>query len=185
MATMGKRKGSAFEREISKRLSIWWSHGKSDNLFWRTQSSGGRATQRLKKGLSTGNQGGDVTSSDPSTHEFSSILYIECKTYKDIGFWAPFTGSKGGFLEWWKKTRDNAYHEGKWPVLIVKENNKPTLWMCDEDLCEKMIKFFDVSPICVYLAEDCGDICVYNLDCVLQLDIECFKALLKEASEID
>ena len=44
----GSRKGSPFEREISKEISFWWSDGERDDLVWRTASSGGRATTRFE-----------------------------------------------------------------------------------------------------------------------------------------
>ena len=41
-----KRKGSAFERKTCRALSLWYSGGVNANIFWRTSSSGARATQK-------------------------------------------------------------------------------------------------------------------------------------------
>jgi len=43
-------KGSCFERDTCKKLSLWVSRGKNPNLFWRTPNSGGRATVNHSKG---------------------------------------------------------------------------------------------------------------------------------------
>ena len=47
--TTGKRKGNNYEREMSRRLSLWLSENERDDLIWRTHNSGGRFTTRMKK----------------------------------------------------------------------------------------------------------------------------------------
>jgi len=44
----GKNKGSSFERKICKELSLWWSGGKSDSIFYRTGGSGGTGDARRR-----------------------------------------------------------------------------------------------------------------------------------------
>jgi hypothetical protein len=46
-------KGSSFEREIAKLLSLWWSEGMRDDVFYRSHASGGRFTMRRKSGKDT------------------------------------------------------------------------------------------------------------------------------------
>lgn len=47
-------KGGQFERDICKRLSVWWQgDADADVCFWRTSQSGGRATTRAKSGKRT------------------------------------------------------------------------------------------------------------------------------------
>ncbi|MBM3120244.1 MAG: hypothetical protein FJ006_12010, partial [Chloroflexi bacterium] len=58
-------KGASFERDISRQLSLWWTHGERDDVFWRSSMSGGRATVRAKKGQKTAYQNGDITATDP------------------------------------------------------------------------------------------------------------------------
>lgn len=53
-------KGQDLERSISRQLSLWWSNGEADDWFWRASQSGGRATQRAKKGMRTLNSAGDL-----------------------------------------------------------------------------------------------------------------------------
>lgn len=54
------RKGGAFERKVVKALSLWYTRGERDDIFWRTAGSGARATTRAKKGRSTANSAGDI-----------------------------------------------------------------------------------------------------------------------------
>lgn len=73
-------KGAGFEREISKRLSQWWSEGKRDDIFYRSQASGARYTVRQKSGKDTALQGGDITCSDPDGKPLIKAWNIEDKT---------------------------------------------------------------------------------------------------------
>jgi|694.fasta_scaffold107292_4 hypothetical protein len=72
---MGSSKGSAWEREFAVMLSLWWSEGKEDDLFWRVLGSGGRATNRGKKGKSTAGGYGDITATD---HRGQALLNLCC-----------------------------------------------------------------------------------------------------------
>lgn len=73
------KKGSEFEREISKRLSLWWSDGKRDDIFWRTSGSGARATTRRKKSQKTAYEYGDITFTDPDGKPFIDYFLVELK----------------------------------------------------------------------------------------------------------
>lgn len=76
----GKRgKGSSFEREISKALSLWWTKGKREDVFWRSTTSGARATVRGKKGRGTFGQYGDIQATDPIGQPLLDVCNIELK----------------------------------------------------------------------------------------------------------
>lgn len=72
-------KGSRFEREFCKKLSIWWSDGEADDLFWRTSQSGGRATTRRKKGKTTRGHAGDICATDEVGAPLLKFLCFELK----------------------------------------------------------------------------------------------------------
>jgi hypothetical protein len=75
-------KGSSFEREVCKLLSLWWTQDLNpprDDVFWRTSQSGGRATERMKKNVATAYSSGDVTFIDPIGQPFIDALMIELK----------------------------------------------------------------------------------------------------------
>lgn len=72
-------KGADQEREISVKLSLWWSDGVRDDLFWRSTGSGGRATQRAKLGKRTANSYGDICATDAQGQAFLDVTTIESK----------------------------------------------------------------------------------------------------------
>jgi hypothetical protein len=72
-------KGSAFERGICTQLSLWWSGGDSDDLFYRTPGSGARATSRAKKAKVTQNQHGDVLATGEEGKTLLSLFQFELK----------------------------------------------------------------------------------------------------------
>jgi len=73
-------KGGNFEREVAKTLSLWWTEGKREDIFYRSHASGGRFTMRRKSGKDTALQGGDITASDPIGEPLIKRWSIECKT---------------------------------------------------------------------------------------------------------
>lgn len=78
----GKGKGSAFERDICRKLSLWWTQKEKeprDDIFWRTAGSGARATTRSKKNKKTANSDGDIAALDPIGAPLLHIVTIECK----------------------------------------------------------------------------------------------------------
>ena len=85
-------KGGSFEREISSVLSLWWSNGTRDDIFGRSDSSGGRFTSRWKNGKSTANMAGDITFTDACGEPLIKAWSIECKTGyggKEKGLFRP------------------------------------------------------------------------------------------------
>jgi len=72
-------KGSNFEREVCKLLSLWWTYGENDAVFWRSSQSGGRATTREKVGKSTKGQYGDIAVTDPIGQPLLDVVSIELK----------------------------------------------------------------------------------------------------------
>jgi hypothetical protein len=73
------QKGSAFERKISKKLSLWWSENNRDDLVYRTSQSGGRATQRKKGGKTTANSYGDLAPQDAFIQPLFDLFTFELK----------------------------------------------------------------------------------------------------------
>ena len=73
------KKGSAFERDFARKLSLWWSEGKADDWFWRLGGSGGRATNRAKSGRNTANGYGDIAAQCPEAQKLLNIVTFELK----------------------------------------------------------------------------------------------------------
>lgn len=72
-------KGSTFEREIATQLSLWFTGGKNDRVFWRSASSGAMATTRSKQGKTTSGGYGDITAIDPIGAPLTDRCVIELK----------------------------------------------------------------------------------------------------------
>jgi len=121
-----KQKGSSFEREICRKLSLWVSEGNSDDLYWRSAMSGGRATVRTKKGQKTTHGQGDISSVTPEGSILTDNFVIECKNYNSIGF-SNFLYNKGVLKEIWSKLLKESIESNKHPLLVIKENRKPVL----------------------------------------------------------
>jgi len=73
-------KGGEYERGICKQLSKWWSGGERDDIFWRSDASGARATVRFKKhNLQTAGGSGDIKAVHPSGFALTDWVTIELK----------------------------------------------------------------------------------------------------------
>lgn len=72
-------KGASFERQICKRLSLWWTYDSRDDIFWRSSQSGGRATIRARQGKRTAGSYGDITALDPLGEPFMQLFTVELK----------------------------------------------------------------------------------------------------------
>lgn len=124
----GKQKGAEFERAVCKRLSLWVSDKRRDDLFWRSAMSGGRATLS-KKSQHTG--AGDITAVAVQGNKLTNEFYIECKFYADLDM-PGFVYCTGGKLkQFWLETIKQAVKYGRRPFLIAKENRRPTLLLLD------------------------------------------------------
>jgi len=125
---VGQGKGAAFEREVCVKLSEWVTAGEKKDVFWRTAMSGGRATVFKKKG-SLFRQSGDICSVAPEGNDLTNKFYFELKFYKSLDFAAFFVKGKGVLGAFWQKTQNEARSYGLKPVLIVKQNWMPVLWV--------------------------------------------------------
>lgn len=72
-------KGANFERDTCRQLSLWWTEGGRDDVFWRTAGSGARATSRGKAGRSTYGQYGDIQAVDPIGAPLLRMFTFELK----------------------------------------------------------------------------------------------------------
>ena len=78
MARRGK--GSSFERDVARQLSLWASYGEADDWYWRSSQSGGRATTRfMSQGKRTAGHHGDLAPTCREAHFFTDKITIELK----------------------------------------------------------------------------------------------------------
>lgn len=115
---------------MCKTLSLWWSRGERDDIFWRTAGSGGRATNRQRIGKKTFGQQGDIQATDPIGAPLTKLCTIELKR----GYATATVGDvidrtrEVGLREWEtfvKQSIREAKHGGTpyW-ILIVKRDKR-------------------------------------------------------------
>jgi hypothetical protein len=119
----GKQKGSAFEREVCTKLSLWLTNGKNKDVLWRSAMSGGRATV----GRGQVRQCGDICSVSEEGHVLTNSYYIECKHYHDLQFNSFVLHGKGCLAKFWQTAKTEARKYGLHPVLIAKGNHFPAI----------------------------------------------------------
>ncbi len=81
----GKAKGSAFERECGKLISLWLTHGERPDIMSRNVLSGGSFTNAENAGKVSSRMPGDMMAAHPLAFRFLSRFSVECKHLKDIG----------------------------------------------------------------------------------------------------
>lgn len=157
-------KGGSFEREVSVLLSKWWIEGR-DDIFWRSDSSGARFTQRKKSGKDTANQGGDITASDSVGEILIKNWNIEAKT--GYASKTKILDSKGQdkiilnrwdvldildssqkepvLLTMWKQCKRDAELTNREPILIFRRNGRKTCIMFTLIYLNYLFTFFGIS----------------------------------------
>ena len=166
MGGKSKQKGSEFEREICRKLSLWVTHGTQKDAFWRSAMSGGRATLGRNKGQPI-RQAGDITAVAPEGHVLTNRFYIECKFYKDLNLDSFFLMGKGTLAAHWRQVVKEAASHDKQPLLIAKQNLKPALLVALAPVAtsHNSRRLVEVSDIkCqVYLLEEVLSIKFHNM----------------------
>lgn len=131
---MSAKKGSAFERQICKDLSRWWTKGKRDDVFWRSSQSGGRATQRAKFGKKTFGSYGDIAAVDPIGQPLLKFVTIELKRGRSHGCLAdlidtPEKGSGRAFQDALQQAIDAALQAKSfsWALIFRRDRKDPVI----------------------------------------------------------
>ena len=131
----GKNKGTNFERQICKQLSLWWTNGKSEDVFWRTASSGAMANIRSKKCKRAFGQYGDIQAINPIGQPLIDLCTIELKrgysksTFADLMEPSTHTNSKPCQYEKFNQQvlADTERSGTKTWLLIVKRDRRKAL----------------------------------------------------------
>ena len=149
---MGKQKGSAFERLICTKLSLWVSGNKRDDLFWRSAMSGGRATVKFKKGQDNKSQHGDVSAIASEGEKLLEKVTVECKSYSDLKinsliFGTPKSNSLLGF---WLTHFKECRIQRKIPFLVAKQNHAPFILLLTTVDVKTQVK-----PLSVFTNHNC------------------------------
>lgn len=123
----GKAKGAGFERQVCRTLSLWVTRGWRPDVLWRSAMSGGRATVSKKKGRSIDHVSGDICAVHEAGYEFVNHFYMECKNYKTFDWHRLLLTHDGRLAQYWVDTMKFATGQGKYPLLIFKQNGSDVL----------------------------------------------------------
>ena len=145
-------KGSNFEREICKLLSLWWTNDKRDDIFWRTSGSGARATTRSKTKQKTFGQYGDVQATDPIGQPLIDLCTIEIKrgysksTFADLIEESQTANAKPcAYAKFIEQARQDCNRAGSfsWLLIIKRDRRKPIIII--PSILHTKIKIIDYS----------------------------------------
>lgn len=123
----GKAKGSAFEREIGRKLSLWLTGGADATQLIRSVLSGGWSKgHRAPSGF---RQVGDLAPNGPQGEAFRAKFAVECKHRRSIdlyGLWTKADDSDD-LKGWWNKLCADSANAAVTPMLIWRQNGRPIL----------------------------------------------------------
>lgn len=165
----GKDKGSSFEREIARKLSLWWTDGVRDDVFYRSQSSGARFTNRAKSKKDTAYQSGDITFSDPIGEPLCKKFSFELKT--GYGTWDLLEmidshNKQPMLIAFWDQCKEDATKSGKEPILIFKRNRKVPCICFSTAVYLKFVNWFGKMDNLIEI--------IYNKDKVVIMSLSAF-----------
>lgn len=127
-----KGKGASFDIKNCRILSKWITGFEQPEIFWRSATSGGRASRKARMGIDVGMHG-DIMAIDEKAKWLTDIFFFECKSYSKIDF-SLFLEGKGNVIDWWKKCVEQSTDAKKWPLLVFKQNGSDTYIMCKSDM---------------------------------------------------
>lgn len=142
-------KGGQFERQICKELSLWWTKGEREDVFWRTAGSGARATTRAKSNRQTAGSYGDITAIDPIGKPLLDVVTVECKrgysTQTIADLLDHSTSSAEQTYEGWflKAIHDHQQARSKYWMLITRRNQRQGLVFIPNDFYEQLYSTSD------------------------------------------
>jgi hypothetical protein len=163
-------KGSNFEREISKQLSLWFTNGKTELGFYRTAGSGGRATSRRRGNKETNKEDfGDIKADLEECKPLTDLFVIELKTgyatkskskakkhngaeVVKVNNWAIMDEidskqEETQFMKFWKQVCRDAAISNKEPWLIFRRQNKMTCIAMYSDVFEYIREKFQKTHL--------------------------------------
>ena len=122
---------------MCKLLSRWWTHNQTDNVLWRSSQSGGRATTRRKKGLSTEVHTNDICATDPIAFPLMKAFSIEVKRgYKgavlsDLMDVSCTALTKQPYEEWLEQARNGMIMSKSlyWMLIHRRDKREATIVM--------------------------------------------------------
>lgn len=175
-------KGGAFEREISRKLSLWWSGGQHDDWFWRTGGSGGRATNRAKSGKATINGYGDIMAQCGEAQKLLDIVTFELKRGYNVATVSDLLDieSGGTMAKFIEQARRSASLAGTlyWAVIHKRDRREALVITNFSVLAEYASHCMELS-----IAEDGVYSCIWAVPLAEVLVEEVREAIMQEVKE--
>ena len=153
---MGSNKGSGFEREISVKLSLWWTNGEREDVFWR-RDSGARAKRRSREGKNTFGAHGDICAIDPIGLPLTNVATLELK--KGYNKWSlldvvdrpPMKKNQKKetiqtFESFVQQVVEDANAVNTYPVIIAKRDKRQSIIILPRMLYKKIFEYYKRSP---------------------------------------
>lgn len=141
---MASKKGASWERLVATKLSQWWTDGDRDDVFWRTQGSGARATSRAKLNKETLGQSSDIAATCSLGEPLMELLTIECKrgyskdTIIDLLDASP-SMKEQEYSTWLRKIiLDSERNKSFYWMLVTKRDKRVPLIIIPWDLVESL-----------------------------------------------
>ena len=153
-------KGSGFEREVAKQLSLWSSNNKDAFIFSRRSGSGGAARDITG---STGS-GGDIFADKQAGKWLTNHTVFELKFYQDLkgDLWNYLADGKGGKLEEFiKQSKSSAKPYNRTWTLIFKCNRYAAFVLTDSKCLQEVIQ----DPVIIKRSE--GDLYLFKFEKLL------------------
>ena len=136
----GKAKGSAWERDVCKALSLWLTKGQRPDILTRNVLSGGRFTNALRKDSNEKGMPGDVMAAHPLAFKFNFL--VECKHLNSLSLEAYLFDhdDRSPLAHIINQARQHAA-KAETPLhfmIVAKQNQKPPLVFVDNLILEFM-----------------------------------------------
>jgi hypothetical protein len=114
--TLGRRKGSAGELEVAKRMEAWWRQLEPGCTFKRTPGSGGWSHGAARRDFRT--------SGDLVTTATRFPWTVEVKR-REVSFRNFYAGRPSPVWTWWLQAQAQAAEAGLEPMLLFRRNREP------------------------------------------------------------
>lgn len=128
-------KGSGFERDFCRLLTLWWvGEPFHDVMFWRTSQSGGRATSRKKGGKDAAHSHcGDISAIHPDGEPLTKLITWELKRgYSKYTPYDVIDASEGAAVQEFQKWVNQAQESSRlaktpyW-AIVHKRDRRDTM----------------------------------------------------------
>ena len=144
----GKAKGSAWERESGKALSLWLTKGAMPDIFSRNVLSGGAFTAAQGRGKESNRMAGDLMAAHPAAFRFLANYIVECKHLASLGLEAFLfdTERSSPLSRIIMYARGQARQTGLHYMLIAKQNRREAFVIVDGSIGEQLLSAIPPSP---------------------------------------